>query len=58
MLSKLERVAAQRDELLAAGTRLENAVSDLLNEPLSIEIQHYAESALQQWAAITSVDLI
>jgi hypothetical protein len=52
----LFKLVAQRDELLAAGNRLENAVSDLLNEPRSIEIQHYAETALQQWTAITKAD--
>jgi len=29
--------------------QLANAVSDLLNEPRTLEIEHYAETALQDW---------
>ncbi len=39
------------DKLAEAGDRLKNAVSDLINEPRTLEIEHYAETALHEWQA-------
>lgn len=40
----------QADKLAEFAQRLVNAVSDLLNEPRTLEIEHYAETALQDFA--------
>ncbi len=45
------RAVNHADKLAEAGERLKNAVSDLLNEPRTLEIEHYAETALHEWQA-------